>query len=73
VTTEADGSTQTHPVFCLLRADLLESLVAFLHGGGRKIDRWFDQHQAVGVPFPDAAAFANANTVDELAALQARP
>ena len=72
VTTEADGSTQTHPVFCLLRADLLESLVAFLQGGGRKIDRWFELHQAVGVPFPDAAAFANANTVDELAALQAR-
>ena len=73
VTTEADGSTQTHPVFCLLRAELMESLVAFLHGGGRKIDRWFEQHRAVAVPFPDAAAFVNANTADELAALQVRP
>jgi molybdenum cofactor guanylyltransferase len=73
VTTEADGGTQAHPVFCLLRAELMESLVAFLHGGGRKIDRWFEQHRAVGVPFADAAAFANANTADELAALQGRP
>ena len=71
-TTEADGSVQPHPVFCLLRSELVESLVAFMHGGGRKIDRWFEQHRTVAVPFPDAAAFANANTADELAALQAR-
>ena len=71
-TTEADGSVQSHPVFCLLRSPLMESLVAFLHGGGRKIDRWFEQHRTVAVPFPDAAAFANANTAGELAALQAR-
>ena len=28
------------PVFCLLRVDLLESLVRFTQGGGRKIDAW---------------------------------
>jgi molybdenum cofactor guanylyltransferase len=70
VTVEADGREQSHPVFCLLHGALLESLVAFLHGGGRKIDAWFAQHRAVGVRFPDADAFFNANTAQELARLQ---
>jgi molybdopterin-guanine dinucleotide biosynthesis protein A len=61
---------QRHPVFCLLRAGLSESLLRFLHGGGSKIDAWFAQHRAVAVPFPDAQAFFNANTPEELARLQ---
>jgi molybdenum cofactor guanylyltransferase len=70
VTTEADGGTQSHPVFCLMRAGLLEHLLTFVKSGGRKIDAWFAQHRAVGVPFPDAQAFFNANTPQELAQLQ---
>jgi len=70
VTVEPDGREQSHPVFCLLRSDLMESLVAFMHGGGRKIDAWFAQHKAVGVRFPEAQAFFNANTPHELAQLQ---
>jgi len=66
-----DGRTQSHPVFCLMKSALSESLVAFLHGGGRKIDHWFDQHKSVAVRFPDATAFFNANTAAELAQLQA--
>jgi molybdenum cofactor guanylyltransferase len=69
-TTIEDGREQRQPVFCLLRTDLLESLVAYLHGGGRKIDAWFAQHRAVGVPFAEPSAFFNANTADELAQLQ---
>jgi molybdenum cofactor guanylyltransferase len=69
-TTLEDGREQPHPVFCLLRSELVESLVAFLHGGGRKIDAWFAQHRAVRVPFPDPRAFFNANTTAELAQLQ---
>jgi molybdopterin-guanine dinucleotide biosynthesis protein A len=60
-------------VFCLMRADLMESLVAFVHEGGRKIDRWTAQHRSVVVPFDDARAFFNANTPDELRELQSRP
>jgi molybdopterin-guanine dinucleotide biosynthesis protein A len=62
------------PVFCLLRTDLLESLVRFTQGGGRKIDAWTAQHHTVLVPFdlpgdaPDA--FFNANTLAELHALE---
>ncbi len=70
VTLEADGREQSHPVFCLLKNELMESLVAFMQGGGRKIDAWFAQHKAVGVRFADANAFFNANTAQELAQLQ---
>ena len=65
-----DGREQRQPVFCLMRTALLESLVAFLHGGGHKIDAWFAPHRAVGVRFDDASAFFNANTAAELAQLQ---
>ena len=68
-----DGVAQTHPVFCLMRASLLESLVRFTQGGGRKIDRWTTSVGAVEVPFDDPAAFFNANTPDELQRLQPPP
>ena len=58
------------PVFCLLKTSLIESLVSFLHGGQRKIDKWTAQHRCVEVLFDDAAAFFNANTPDELRQLQ---
>ena len=64
------------PVFCLLNANLLESLVRFTQAGGRKIDKWTAQHRTVLVPFdrpgdaPDA--FFNANTLDELHALESQ-
>ncbi|HSV59778.1 MAG TPA: molybdenum cofactor guanylyltransferase MobA [Variovorax sp.] len=72
----ADGSVQmrTQPVFCLLRADLLESLVRFTQGGGRKIDAWTATHKTALVPFDragdDPRAFYNANTLAELHALE---
>ena len=65
-----DGARQRQPVFCLLKTTLLESLVAYLHGGGAKIDRWTDANACVEVMFEDSAAFCNANTVAELQALQ---
>jgi molybdopterin-guanine dinucleotide biosynthesis protein A len=74
-----DGSEpRAQPVFSLMRVELLESLVAFTQAGGRKIDRWTEQHQTVLVPFDqpgdDARAFANTNTLAELHALeQAKP
>ncbi|WP_414708517.1 molybdenum cofactor guanylyltransferase MobA [Ramlibacter sp.] len=71
---EADGQQRTQPVFCLLRRELLESLVRFTHGGGRKIDQWTGQHRTVVVPFgpprDDPRAFFNANTLAELRALE---
>ena len=71
-TRSPDGSMQTHPVFCLLRADLLESLSAFLDEGQRKIDRWTARHRCATVVFDDERAFFNANTLSELQSLQSR-
>ena len=71
---EEDGQLRAQPVFCLMRVELLESLVAFTQAGGRKIDRWTDQHKTVPVPFnlpgDDARAFCNTNTLAELHALE---
>ena len=65
---------RTQPVFCLLKAELLESLVDFTHKGGRKIDAWTAQHNSILVPFnldgDDPHAFYNANTLAELQSLE---
>lgn len=72
---EADGTVRPQPVFCLLKTDLLDSLVQFTHQGGRKIDAWTGQHRCAIVPFDlpgdSAHAFANANTLAELQQLEA--
>ncbi|MCU0762871.1 MAG: molybdenum cofactor guanylyltransferase MobA [Hydrogenophaga sp.] len=71
---EEDGQLRPQPVFCLMKVELLESLVAFTQRGGRKIDRWTAEHRTVVVPFDrpvdDARAFFNANTLAELHALE---
>jgi molybdopterin-guanine dinucleotide biosynthesis protein A len=71
---EGQMQLRTQPVFCLLRVELMESLVAFTQGGGRKIDAWTTQHKVVVVPFDlpgdNARAFANANTLTELHQLE---
>ena len=69
-TREPDGSLQVQPVFCLMRASLLESLVRATTAGERKIDRWAKQHRCSEVLFDDAGAFFNANTLAELQSLQ---
>ncbi|HSB23944.1 MAG TPA: molybdenum cofactor guanylyltransferase MobA [Burkholderiaceae bacterium] len=68
--TREDGMVVPQPVFCLVKAELLESLVKFLHAGQRKIDRWTAQHRVATVVFDDASAFDNANTPEELQRLQ---
>jgi molybdopterin-guanine dinucleotide biosynthesis protein A len=72
---EADGTVRPQPVFCLLKIELLESLVKFTQGGGRKIDAWTGQHRCAIVPFDlpgdSPQAFANANTLAELQQLEA--
>ncbi|NIC40334.1 molybdenum cofactor guanylyltransferase MobA [Aquabacterium sp. A08] len=70
---EGGAGLRPQPVFCLLRVDLLESLVRYTQAGGRKIDAWTAQHATVLVPFDqpgdDPRAFCNANTPQELRAL----
>ena len=68
-TRDADA-IRTHPVFCLMKASLIESLVRFTAAGQRKIDRWTGQHRCAEVVFDDSSAFVNANTTAELQQLQ---
>ncbi|WP_394788745.1 molybdenum cofactor guanylyltransferase MobA [Rhodoferax sp.] len=63
---DADGVLRRQPVFCLLRTELQDSLAAFLAGGGRKVGEWTAQHHTLCVPFGDARAFFNANTLADL-------
>ena len=74
--TQPDGSKalRDQPVFCLLKTHLCDDLRAYLEGGGRKIDTWLHTHRCVRVAFDashdDPLAFANANTLGELHALE---
>jgi molybdenum cofactor guanylyltransferase len=73
---EEDGQIRPQPVFCLMHTRVLESLMQFTQGGGRKIDAWTAQHRVVTVLFDqagdDARAFFNANTLAELHQLESR-
>ena len=63
----AKTGEQAHPVFSLVRREVLESLERFLAGGGRKIDAWYAALRVVEVGFDDEAdAFRNINTLEEL-------
>ncbi|MGZ8260229.1 MAG: molybdenum cofactor guanylyltransferase MobA [Caldimonas sp.] len=68
--TREGGELRPQPVFCLMRATVIESLVRFTGSGRRKIDAWTATLRSVEVPFDDAEAFANANTLAELERLQ---
>lgn len=65
---------RAQPVFCLLRSHLRDSLRAFVRSGGRKIDAWTAQHRCAAARFDRTGdsplAFANANTPEELQALE---
>ncbi len=68
--TREGGALQVQPVFCLMKTELMESLIRFTQGGQRKIDRWTELHRCVEVAFDEPLAFANANTPAELQHLQ---
>jgi len=74
--TDAQGhvSWREQPVFCLMQTTLAPSLQRYLSEGGRKIDRWARMHRCISVAFDapqdDPQAFANANTLEELHALE---
>ena len=61
-----DGE-RTHPVFSILRTELLQSLRDYLSSGERKIDKWFALHNLVTVDCSQfAQSFVNINTEGEL-------
>lgn len=70
--TREQGSVRLQPEFCLLRAMLLEDLMAALQAGERDIERWTGRHRRVVVEFQDPGAFVDANTPQDLYRLQQR-
>lgn len=68
----ARAGGRAHPVFMLARRSLLKDLTDFLEGGGRKIDAWRARHRFAEADFPDAFAFANINTPEELREMERR-
>jgi len=70
VATHAEqGVVRPHPVFCLLRAELADSLRTFMAAGERRVSAWTARHRRVEVLFDNAEDFAGANTLDELQGL----
>jgi len=60
-----DGQRQ-QPVFLLLRARVRPGLEAYLAGGGRKIDAWFERLRLAEVDFSDCPdTFVNVNDPEE--------
>ena len=70
---EADGKVWAQPVFCLMHANLQDSLTSFLLKGDLKIDRWFKELRSSTVIFNDPQVFANVNTPEELKSLEEVP
>lgn len=66
----AKTGTQPHPVFSLVRREVLDGLTSFLEGGGRKVDAWYAALKVAEVPFAEERAFANINTLEELNQLE---
>ncbi len=67
----AHDGERMHPVFALMRRDLLPSLRGYLGAGERKIDRWFARHRLAISDFADEPdSFLNVNSPEERAALE---
>jgi molybdenum cofactor guanylyltransferase len=68
--TVAATQGRQHPVFCMMRSELLPSMEEFLRKGGRKIDAWYANIPHQAVEFSNEAAFHNVNTLEELKELE---
>ena len=60
--TSGDGRHGAWPSPCLVQAELLESLLRFVHSGQHEAEAWFALHRCVVVAFDDGGVFAGAGT-----------
>ena len=67
----AHDGARLQPVFALIDCALLDSLLACLRSGERKIDRWYARHRMATADFSDLPrSFSNINTPEERLALE---
>ncbi len=67
------GIMRAQPVFCLMKTSVRDTLRSFIDSGERKTGLFAARHHGAKVIFDASAAFANANTLTELAELQINP
>ncbi|MCC7412976.1 MAG: molybdenum cofactor guanylyltransferase [Gammaproteobacteria bacterium] len=68
----AHDGERLQPVFALIDCRRLDSLVAFLARGERKIDRWYDGERTTTADFSDSPrTFLNLNTPEDVASTEA--
>lgn len=67
----AADPTGDHPATALWPVTLAPALSAFLEAGEAKVTRFAAAHQATRATFPDARAFLNLNTPEDLARAEA--
>ena len=65
------NQTEHHPVFCLLKRDVMVGLGEYLSEGNRKVLTWVSSQPHVQVVFDDHSAFLNINTPDDLKTINA--
>lgn len=58
------------PVFMLVPRRLASDVRAFLEAGGTRVGEWIATRRAAIVDFEEQASFTNANTIEELKALE---
>jgi molybdopterin-guanine dinucleotide biosynthesis protein A len=69
----AQTRSQTHPVVCQFKREVMASLIEYLQQAGKhSIRRWLMQIGAEAVWFDEESQFANVNDVATLSALQAQ-
>jgi len=67
----AHDGVRLQPVFALLRSTLLPDLLAYLEGGGRKIDTWYARRRMAQADFSDLPdTFLNLNTPEDLPVIE---
>lgn len=71
--TPRPGGFDPQPVFMLLHRSRRDALAEALARGERRVRRWAEAENCAMVVFDDVAAFANANTPEDLAALGQSP
>jgi len=63
----AHNGERMQPVFSVIRRALLDSLLAYLESGERKIDRWYAMHRTAVTDFSDRPdTFININSPEDI-------
>jgi molybdenum cofactor guanylyltransferase len=67
----ASSDGDTHPVFCLMKKNVLPSLTEYIASGERKVSTWQKSQKYIEVDFSDCSdTFTNLNSFEDLAALE---